>query len=680
MNVSLLRTLYKETKHLGFSERQIDVYLRQLLLAQIFKNATYARSVPASFSKVVRPFLRNLTLCPEGTSHALTPEIFALLREKSMPNRKSKGVFYTPWDLGMLLAKETLETLEKANGPLSLPQLRALKIIDPAAGAGGLLLPFALVLAGHICQQTGSSKMRELRRIFSQQLYAVDLCAGALEDYALRAQLLVSSRTPLRLNILAADALGTYRGELKIKKAFPEVCKQGGFDIVLSNPPYVGQKNHATLFTQLRKNTFWQNYLTPKSDLMYLFFYLSFFLLKPKGLAGFITTPYFTTAAGAHLLRKELKAQGSFLRFINFEEKNLFPDTSQHTLLSVFLKGKTTLPCLVGESKIPLAQPKLQDEKCNFIRTQLPALADSALAHILQKMKAQPYTLSQVARVSNGLMTGCDKISASHLRKFNLPGVKKGTGVFVLSDEEKKQFSLNKYEQHKIKPFFKNSDIAPYRASSCPSHWLIDLFYPNDRDLDLSRYPHLLAHLAHFKPVLLARKQNNNGIQHQLAAGKYWFGSVRRKMNFEGEKLVVPHRAPRPCFAYSKGPWYASSDVYFVSHPQKGYSLGALLALLNSPIYHLWLYYNGKRKGGLLELYAQPLNQLPLPQLSAQQCRVLSACARQITAQKMSPRPKDTAALERKISHLTARIFRLTPQEEARLSHWINTPKNPLAN
>lgn len=680
MNISLLHKLRKESKRLGFCESETLFYLRQLLLAQFFQNPTHLKSVPGSFQQAIHPLLHHAPFGSEGAPDAVTPEILALLREISSQNRKSNGIFYTPWKLGILLAEETLDSFARIYGSLSVPQLRSLKIIDPAAGAGGLLLPFALTLANRICKQTKTTQAQELRRIFTHQLYAVDLSAEALEDYALRAQLLVHTRTPLHLHVLAGDALGTYHKELKIKKAFPEVFKNGGFDIVLSNPPYVGQKNHAALFAPLRKNTFWKSYLTPKSDLMYLFFYLSLFLLKPKGLAGFITTPYFTTAAGAKALRHDLKEQISFLRLLNFEEKNLFPDTFQHTLLSVFLKGQTTLPCLVGPRATPLPQTHIQDKQNDFIRTQFPSTGNASLSRILDKMKAQPYTLSQVAHISNGLMTGCDKISSAHLRKFKLSNIKKGTGVFVLSDDEKQQLSLNQYEQKKIKPFFKNSDIVPYHIPSTPSHWLIDLFYPNDRSLDLSQYPHLLAHLARFKPVLLSRKQNNNGIQHQLTAGKYWFGSVRRKMDFEGEKLVVPHRAFHPCFAYSNGPWYASSDVYFISHPQKGYSLWALLALLNSPAYHLWLHYKGKCKGKLLELYAQPLAQLPIPFLSPRQEDSLSRYARKITALKKSFPQENTRLLEREVSHVVAQIFGLTIREEALLNHWANSPKNTLAN
>lgn len=678
MNARILHALQAALEPFSLPPQIVFRYLRTLLLRTFDPDKNYG-FVPIDVVKVTSPILKKQLLCADGTPTAFTPEILALLRETYTDGRKSKGVFYTPWPLAQMLAKETLDALEKTRGSLSARTLRSLHILDPAAGAGGLLLPFALELAQRICVQTHQKEKTVLRHILQHQLYAADLCAGALEDYQFRAQLLVGGN-PLILHTFLGDSLSTSQGQSILKTTFPSVFERGGFDIVLSNPPYIGQKNNAALFKCLHHNPLWTDYIKPKSDLSYLFFHLAMHLLRPEGIAGFLTPPYFATAQGALYLRQTMQQSITFLRLLDFNGKTLFPDASPHTLLSVFLNQPRNIPCRVGIKKIEVSPAHLWEGKNIFLRTQAAQETSPLLPGILKKMSLMPYTLGDIVKISNGLMTGCDKISAAHLRKFKLPGVQKGSGVFVLSDAEKAQLPLNKYERQKIKPFFKNSAITPYAVSRTPFHWLIDLFYPNDRDLNLSHYPHLLAHLARFKPVLLARRQNNNGIQHQLAAGNYWFGSVRRKMDFEEEKLVCPHRAKQPCFAYSKGPWYASSDVYFISHPATGYSLWAILALLNSPLTYLWLYYNGKRKGELLELYAQPLSLLPIPKLSIQQCKALSRYAREITALKSSNSSKGVSALERKISHLTAQIFHLTAQEEALIYSWVNTPKNILAN
>ena len=143
----------------------------------------------------------------------------------------------------------------------------------------------------------------------------------------------------------------------------------------------------------------------------------------------------------------------------------------------------------------------------------------------------------------------------------------------------------------------------------------------------------MLAHLAKFKEKLLARRQNNNGIDKQLAQGKFWFGSVRRKLNFETEKLVIAHRSKAVNAAYSAAPWYASSDVYFISAPKPPYTLWAVLGLLNSAPYLTWLKANGKRKGELLELYGAPLKQLPIPNLTPEKQAQLEKLTRNIYGQ-----------------------------------------------
>ena len=41
-----------------------------------------------------------------------------------------------------------------------------------------------------------------------------------------------------------------------------------------------------------------------------------------------------------------------------------------------------------------------------------------------------------------------------------------------------------------------------------------------------------------------------------------------------------------------------------------------ILALLNSSLYYYWLYFRGKRKGDILELFYTPLCQIPIKEIS----------------------------------------------------------------
>ncbi len=529
--------------------------------------------------------------------------------------QKQTGAFYTPENLAHLLACEVLDAWQQIHPNFPLKNLR---VLDPAAGAGGLLLPFARELAvRRAAQEPGSHSSQLIQDALARQLFAADISSNALRKIGLPST-----------HVYGGDSLACQDG-----KSVLDGWKK--FDIVLANPPYIGQKGHADVFKKLRQNPLWKAYVTPKNDLLYYFFYLALRVLKPGGLAGFITTPYFATAAGGKVLRQTLQQNATFLRMLNFDDKRLFKNVSQHTLLSVFAKGTVNAPCNVGrENPVVVPHPNLFYGPESFLQTQ--AVSDDN--YLLARMARAPFTLGQMAHVSTGLMTGCDK-------------------AFILTDAQKTALSLTKKELAKLKPFFKNSDITAFAPHTQPKRWLIDFFYPADRNLDVREYPHLFAHLAQFQEKLLARKQNNNGIDKALAQGQFWFGSVRRRLNFEGEKLVLPHRATAVKAAYSNGPWYASSDVYFITSPKPPYTLWTILGLLNSAPYLAWLQAHGKRKGELLELYSAPLQQLPIPILTSEQQTQLDNLTRNIYKQVQTGGVHTALLLRVQLDKLVSALF-----------------------
>ena len=672
MDRLLLQRLNRLLSVVPQNERKAHI---QFLLSQAFGVSCFApkpvTALPQALAHKAQQLIATYPLGPEGTTHAVTPAIFSLVHEQNAAQRKSSGIFYTPWAVADLLARETLFAVLTRQAGLTPQQARlflhessALKpdtglarflttlcVCDPACGTGGLLLPFALRWA-QLYQKTNPNQpiTEFLTHFFKHNLYGTDIDDGALAVFQLRAGLLLRQKNekiifrPVLRNLRCQNALTAEHTPL-LTHTFPAVfVRKKGFDVLLSNPPFVGQKNHAAVFESLKRMSFWQDKIAPKSDLLYLFFYLAFELLRPDGCAGFITTPYFTTSAGAGDLRRQLQRQTAFLRLIDFGETRLFAQAGQHTLLSIFQKTPQRPPCLCGSTPIPVGQTDLYSGADNYLQTSPPN--NPAQNVLLNQMAQCRRTLGQVAQITNGLMSGCDKISAAHIKKFPQYSSLKGAGVFVLSQPEKDALSLLPAEEKKLKPFFKNSDISAYTAAEKPHYYLVDIFYPNDRRINWQQYPHLWKHLLRFKPILLARKQNNNGIDKQLAQGHFWFGSVRRRMDFEGEKLLVPHRCATNKFAYCAQPWYASSDVYFISKPKDNISLWYLLALFNSKPYGIWLRHFGKRKGSLLELYTAPLRQLPVPTTDSETQRTLENLAQAVYHLKKQALPAHAAELE----------------------------------
>lgn len=673
MPSDLLTPCLRTLQAADFSAKQaysaLRAFLADVWLAQQGPNpyrSTHIPSVPFVRPDVqakLHQLLTHWPAAPEGTPNALTPEIISQIGERE--NGKSAGTVYTPFQTARQLARDTLcawlklhhflppDTLALA--PQHIPAdkrqaaakaLRQLTVCDPACGAGGLLIPFMLELAALRHGLTPSEKYGSiLAHIAACNLYGADINPQAVADFRLRLTLTLAAHRqalPGPLHLFVMDALAGHPHTIWRKKC-PQIFARGGFDIYLANPPYIGQKNHKDIFNTLRQNPRWEKWLTPKSDLLYLFFHLAFELTRPDGTAGLLTTSYYAQAAAARPLRVRLREQATLLRLLDFGEEKLFKRAQgQHNLMTVFTPKQTdAMPCLCGPDYAPQMPQHLFFGPHVFLITRPPK---TALRTALAKMAAIPHKLQEAAHICNGLMTGCDQ-------------------AFVLPADTVKTLSPNAAERRKLKPFYKNSDISAYTAARTPRYYLIDLFYPKDRATDMAQYPHLALHLARFKTKLLARKQNNNGIQHALKEGKYWFGSVRRRINFDGEKLVIPHRARSNMAAYTNGPWYASSDVYFITQPQPGISLWYLLALFNSAPCYTWLFYNGKRKGNLLELYSEPLGNIPIPLPSANVQHKLEQLAKAIyTARQKNPQV-DISAQQTAINRIVCKLFGLSAEE-----------------
>ena len=93
-----------------------------------------------------------------------------------------------------------------------------------------------------------------------------------------------------------------------------------GFDIVIANPPYVGEKGHKIMFEQLKQTALGKKFYKGKMDLFYFFFHLGLNNLTNKGILSFISTNYYPTADGALKLRKDFHERTNVIELINFNE------------------------------------------------------------------------------------------------------------------------------------------------------------------------------------------------------------------------------------------------------------------------------------------------------------------------------------------------------------------------
>ena len=128
------------------------------------------------------------------------------------------------------------------------------------------------------------------------------------------------------------------------KLNFPEVLneqvsKDCGFDIVIANPPYLGEKGNKEKFREIKQG-FLRDAYQAKMDIFYFFFHLGIKFSKLGGIITFITTNYYITADGAVKLRKLMKDETDVKQIINFNEFKIFDSAlGQHNLITILQKG-----------------------------------------------------------------------------------------------------------------------------------------------------------------------------------------------------------------------------------------------------------------------------------------------------------------------------------------------------
>jgi adenine-specific DNA-methyltransferase len=238
----------------------------------------------------------------------------------------------------------------------------------------------------------------------------------------------------------------------------------------------------------------------------------------------------------------------------------------------------------------------------------------------------------------------------------------------VLSNAERLLFNTN---PSVFKPWFKNSDVYRYTTNTVSNEFVV---YAT-RDIEIAKTDLLYQHFLKFEKVIKGRNQDRGELQAALKHGKWWvIFAARRDISFDDPKIVVPQRSFRNTFGYNENPWYASADVYFITKKQSNISLKYLLALLNSKLFYVWLYYKGKRKGEMLELYQNPLSEIPIKIISKNDQIPFVDIVNKILAAKRANPAADTSVIEAEIDRLVYGLYGLTEEEIAIVEGQVGNP------
>lgn len=632
---------------------------RFLILLQINpgfqeKYTTYEKISFRHYVRLAEAVLKNFSFLPqEGKIQLDLKEMEAYYEEllhKSHRNRT--GTYYTSRiivraiiinSLNCLIQQAGIEDMkieklfQKKGQPEEkekLIQLDSLvsniRIADIACGAGVFLregLDILFALSKELKNQLKENIKEEtlLREIINKNLYGVDIQL----DTVMLCRLLLLMKLDILLNrpLRSKLTLHIFHGDSLVGDDLRHL--EGRFDMVIGNPPYIGERGNKAIFEAIKKTPFGQKYYEAKMDYFYFFLYRGWELLRPGGALGFITTNYFVTADGAQQLRNFIKNELNLYLMVNFNELKLFKGAQgQHNLILIGHKRgnvaglpkpltlitfkrignideKIISHVLINHSPLPEVEVNnIRQESIFDDRGQIMIQAGTDSSKILYKiLKYNPRRLEVLFRVNQGIVSGADRLSVKNAEELRMRG-QEGRGIFVLSEEEAEYLGIT--DSSLLKPFYKNSDIKQYHTLNKKSQFI--LYIDDQQELNDSSHAVIYQHLKQFKGLLEKRREVRLGRRKWYAL--QW---PRNQVLFEQDKIVVPQRAYENSFAYVSKPWYASADVYYLTQKTTEISYYAMTALLNSALIYYWLFFCGKRKGESLELYSTPLKAIPIP-------------------------------------------------------------------
>lgn len=589
------------------------------------------------------------------TQFAITPNFMGRLFETIFTPRKKSSSYYTPIPVinymsehlifyyldGFNISHQTIRDLFDLPEPLIDPKeqrqivaaLEQFTLLDPAVGSGDFLVNILDKLTILYQKLTHLNRKSIIQRLLPN-IYGIDILFGAANIARLRLLFLFLKESPdikeiqrfnnmISHNIIVANTL---IDQEKITLNLPE-----NFSAIIGNPPYLGEKGNRALFQEIKKG-YLGAFHQSRIDLFYLFFHFALEKLTPGGFCSYLTTNYYLTANSGQKLRDDLAKRATLLELFDFNESRLFPDAiGQHNLITLFKKESSPdQNCIVTRSihkgycnhqmlksllfsQTPLVQKQIVSNRILFQdskeRMTIP-VTDQLKQSIFQKLLSQSRPLSYYCNVNQGIVSGSDRITAKHLKKF--PELSKKLlhkGIFMLDYDNIKDQSILKNltpkELEILYPLFKSSDIYHYKTREKTHRKILYC----DQPVGVEKQPNIWKHLVQEYSVLNHRLTQYHEQYHWSRLHR-----PRQKSIFMGAKIVVPQRASYNRFGYNTIPWFASADIYFITQKEDiTIDLIYILTILNSKPFYLWLYHNGKRKGNLLELYQTPLLNLPIP-------------------------------------------------------------------
>lgn len=300
--------------------------------------------------------------------------------------------------------------------------LQGIRIIDPACGSGAFLVyAFDYLLKQNervdaILGGTFAGTEQYVRDILRNNLFGVDLNSESVEITKLSLWLKTAQRgkklTALDQNIKCGNSLindGTItKTAFDWTAEFPKVMANGGFDVVVGNPPYVSAIEMNRHLPERDRTFMRRNYETARGavDLYIYFFERGIQVLKSGGKLGFITPNRWLSIPYGEALRTWLLKEVRVESMLNCSDSRVFPDAATYPVVTILTKtemGNKTYKITAGHLEEMTAIPATEQHDS----TDLSSLPQNIWGFLLnnklpvtQRVFDQAVSLAKVGEIN----------------------------------------------------------------------------------------------------------------------------------------------------------------------------------------------------------------------------------------------------------------------------------------
>jgi hypothetical protein len=382
------------------------------------------------------------------------------------------------------------------------------------------------------------------------------------------------------------EIFGENKDSFDIKIFFEEVFNEnGGFDIVIGNPPYVAlQKIKDDKLKKIYKNNY--KVFTGNTDLYCLFIELGSSILSKQGSLGFITSNKWIKTGYGKTLREYVLDNTEIIKLIDLKSLKIFKKADVDTSIIFFKKGNSSNLKFVNidESKF---NENVEYSFSNVTNIDLDKLYDPWVL-------AGDKELDLFWKIKNkNNLIDIDRAAFRY-------GIKTGLNdVFLISEEKKNELiNLDSKNSKIIKPCLRGTDILNYTFNKAVDYliyipWHFPLNTKNIVGASLeaekkfkSDFRILYDYMMQFKELLKKRNKSETGKVYewyclQRAASSYY-------EDFDKSKVVWMNLNRGWKFSYVPKGYLLDNTLSFVGNN----TFSKFLTGIFSSSLHMWYFKN----------------------------------------------------------------------------------------